>query len=108
MQEGPHIVVLVVDEDGLKKITSWSEVFFFSSRRRHTRYWRDWSSDVCSSDLILAGNSAPSSPDLFHVGSVFSNSVSYSLIGSNMGTSLVESQMPDANQNLIGDRKSVV
>src|SRR5438445_7112263 len=27
-------------------------IFFFSSRRRHTRYWRDWSSDVCSSDLI--------------------------------------------------------
>src|SRR5258707_8406089 len=27
------------------------ELFFFSSRRRHTRYWRDWSSDVCSSDL---------------------------------------------------------
>src|SRR3712207_91858 len=26
--------------------------FFFSSRRRHTRYWRDWSSDVCSSDLV--------------------------------------------------------
>src|SRR3712207_6176569 len=25
---------------------------FFSSRRRHTRYWRDWSSDVCSSDLV--------------------------------------------------------
>src|SRR6476620_5601412 len=29
-------------------------VFFFSSRRRHTRYWRDWSSDVCSSDLRRA------------------------------------------------------
>src|SRR3712207_7452901 len=27
--------------------------FFFSSRRRHTRYWRDGSSDVCSSDLTL-------------------------------------------------------
>src|SRR3712207_6883771 len=27
--------------------------FFFSSRRRHTRYWRDWSSDVCSSDLLF-------------------------------------------------------
>src|SRR3712207_4412006 len=26
--------------------------FIFSSRRRHTRYWRDWSSDVCSSDLF--------------------------------------------------------
>src|SRR5438105_11145144 len=28
-------------------------VFFFSSRRRHTRSTRDWSSDVCSSDLVV-------------------------------------------------------
>src|SRR5206468_9902043 len=28
-------------------------IFFFSSRRRHTRSDRDWSSDVCSSDLDL-------------------------------------------------------
>src|SRR5438046_7964435 len=28
--------------------------FFFSSRRRHTRLVSDWSSDVCSSDLVLA------------------------------------------------------
>src|SRR5690606_41157387 len=27
------------------------DYFFFSSRRRHTRFSRDWSSDVCSSDL---------------------------------------------------------
>src|SRR5437016_11386252 len=27
--------------------------FFFSSRRRHTRLVSDWSSDVCSSDLLL-------------------------------------------------------
>src|SRR3989337_3553169 len=27
--------------------------FFFSSRRRHTRCYRDWSSDVCSSDLMI-------------------------------------------------------
>src|SRR5690625_7424025 len=27
--------------------------FFFSSRRRHTRWPRDWSSDVCSSDLLM-------------------------------------------------------
>src|SRR5690349_24189629 len=34
--------------------------FFFSSRRRHTRSLRDWSSDVCSSDLALvAGCAAP-------------------------------------------------
>src|SRR5256886_4840526 len=29
-------------------------VFFFSSRRRHTRFDCDWSSDVCSSDLSTA------------------------------------------------------
>src|SRR4030042_2700522 len=29
--------------------------FFFSSRRRHTRCSRDWSSDVCSSDLCVGG-----------------------------------------------------
>src|SRR5207249_7441551 len=40
--------------------------FFFSSRRRHTRSKRDWSSDVCSSDLtiILAGiNVFPAADD---------------------------------------------
>src|SRR2546422_6552369 len=30
-------------------------LFFFSSRRRHTRCSRDWSSDVCSSDLAALG-----------------------------------------------------
>src|SRR5436309_12689483 len=30
-----------------------AECFFFSSRRRHTRFSRDWSSDVCSSDLFV-------------------------------------------------------
>src|SRR5438445_4104648 len=37
-------------------------LFFFSSRRRHTRYWRDWSSDVCSSDLlrVFGGRNLPS------------------------------------------------
>src|SRR4029434_11321607 len=32
------------------KVSSWC--LFFSSRRRHTRFKCDWSSDVCSSDLI--------------------------------------------------------
>src|SRR5690348_18327096 len=30
--------------------------FFFSSRRRHTRWTGDWSSDVCSSDLFASEN----------------------------------------------------
>src|SRR3989440_8013538 len=33
--------------------------FFFSSRRRHTRSDRDWSSDVCSSDLVRMDIAAP-------------------------------------------------
>src|SRR2546422_4443304 len=41
----------------------FSIFFFFSSRRRHTRCSRDWSSDVCSSDLdtgvILGVSEAP-------------------------------------------------
>src|SRR5690606_40695799 len=32
--------------------------FCFSSRRRHTRFSRDWSSDVCSSDLVEANRVA--------------------------------------------------
>src|SRR4249919_577893 len=39
------IVVFTIRSD------SYERLFFFSSRRRHTRFSRDWSSDVCSSDL---------------------------------------------------------
>src|SRR5690554_7160865 len=39
--------------------------FFFSSRRRHTRCGRDWSSDVCSSDLFLFLTPIPSPPPSF-------------------------------------------
>src|SRR2546430_8378972 len=36
--------------------------FFFSSRRRHTRFDCDWSSDVCSSDLIEGDQTAVGEP----------------------------------------------
>src|SRR5438874_9996470 len=36
-----------------------STFFFFSSRRRHTRSLRDWSSDVCSSDLQCSHRDQP-------------------------------------------------
>src|SRR5206468_8957038 len=39
-------------------------IFFFSSRRRHTRSDRDWSSDVCSSDLKLSLRLLLSADDL--------------------------------------------
>src|SRR3712207_5044641 len=44
------IVPYVYGFNGLLDRVAYCFVFF-SSRRRHTRYWRDWSSDVCSSDL---------------------------------------------------------
>src|SRR3712207_7791469 len=34
-----------------ERVLLGSAWIFFSGRMRHTRYWRDWSSDVCSSDL---------------------------------------------------------
>src|SRR5690606_41088683 len=37
--------------------------FFFSSRRRHTRFSRDWSSDVCSSDLGGTGSGRATDAD---------------------------------------------
>src|SRR3712207_1362697 len=46
----PHTCVLSFSAC-LRKLPLGMCFFFFSSRRRHTRYWRDWSSDVCSSDL---------------------------------------------------------
>src|SRR2546430_11578206 len=36
---------------GIHSVVSDESCFFFSSRRRHTRFDCDWSSDVCSSDL---------------------------------------------------------
>src|SRR5690606_1512394 len=38
--------------------SSCSSFFFFSSRRRHTRFSRDWSSDVCSSDLCASAGAS--------------------------------------------------
>src|SRR5437762_9488139 len=46
-------------------------IFFFSSRRRHTRYIGDWSSDVCSSDLLTGKSSYCLGPPY---SSVFQNS----------------------------------
>src|SRR3712207_7692269 len=49
-------------------LSNWNSlqfIFFFSSRRRHTRYWRDWSSDVCSSDLKNIPKNKTPGPDGF-------------------------------------------
>src|SRR5699024_11288695 len=45
-------IMAVVSWTKLWPVGITSMCFFFSSRRRHTRSKRDWSSDVCSSDLV--------------------------------------------------------
>src|SRR2546430_9979420 len=46
-------VMYLVHSDIVIKLTCVVSFFFFSSRRRHTRFDCDWSSDVCSSDLAI-------------------------------------------------------
>src|SRR5690606_39658204 len=48
-------------------------LFFFSSRRRHTRFSRDWSSDVCSSDLAMSRELVIYSDESISKGSRFSD-----------------------------------
>src|SRR5262249_56804144 len=58
-----HSLELGVSRDGVWLAAHWARIisrffFFFPSRRRHTRLVSDWSSDVCSSDLLKAVKSA--------------------------------------------------
>ena len=46
-----HASFFFQTEDGIRDVGVTGVQFFSSSRRRHTRCSRDWSSDVCSSDL---------------------------------------------------------
>src|SRR2546430_12968950 len=52
----------------------YARCFLFSSRRRHTRFACDWSSDVCSSDLARkrspSSRPVPSAPELVPIGRV--------------------------------------
>src|SRR5262245_64421812 len=50
-------------------------VFFFSSRRRHTRCLSDWSSDVCSSDLT------PSSGNILTNGNIEAGTTGWAVFG---------------------------
>src|ERR1017187_10757090 len=42
----------------MSSICTKQNILFFSSRRRHTIYIGDWSSDVCSSDLLFVADKA--------------------------------------------------
>src|SRR5690625_6183598 len=81
-----------------------SIIFFFSSRRRHTRWPRDWSSDVCSSDLA-AENAHRVHPDL-----PLAASLSEALDGSHVTVLLTEweefqAAQPEALGALVSRRR---
>src|SRR5699024_11764449 len=72
--------------------------FFFSSRRRHTRSKRDWSSDVCSSDLMVGlGAVDKHDPDtandywMISTGFLTPSTLSYGTLGTSYGTPGTES-----------------
>src|SRR5699024_9923485 len=75
-------------------------IFFFSSRRRHTRSKRDWSSDVCSSDLtrmFLAPDALADNTDLRPSESRFES------LNANSGTNAVRTGLNDGSYNTIYD-----
>src|SRR5438445_2140510 len=86
--------------------------FFFSSRRRHTRYWRDWSSDVCSSDLLLiVGPPAPVtvSPRSYRVRlTAFATLSLLALSAGGMAASSFSPAHLDAEGDIVGNRSVVV
>src|SRR5207249_8319970 len=55
--------------------------FFFSSRRRHTRSKRDWSSDVCSSDLLVTVDRRSRAYGLYYTLSVGASSSAPTVCG---------------------------
>src|SRR5437764_491599 len=63
---------------------SFSQGFFFSSRRRHTTYIGDWSSDVCSSDLYTNTKHASLTVNKTAVGG--DSSFSYTTSGGGLGS----------------------
>src|SRR5256884_5824583 len=88
-----------------------NEYFFFSSRRRHTRCSRDWSSDVCSSDLLVNNAGVNDGVGLEHgstekfVASLERNLVHYYAMAHHAVGALKKARGSIVN---IRDRKSVV
>src|SRR5256884_1990752 len=73
-------------------------LFFFSSRRRHTRCSRDWSSDVCSSDLKRVGDpffQAGKAYQRRHEGTGLGLSIVKSLVGLHSGEMTVQSKIDE-------------
>src|SRR5690606_40489044 len=90
---------------------------FFSSRRRHTRFSRDWSSDVCSSDLGdyqnmvavdgVVGSGSWLAQDTYQIvsGWGIAANISFGVLDYGKSVSL---SVPKPGKGQVSDRKSVV
>src|SRR5258705_8925524 len=82
--------------------------FFFSSRRRHTRCLSDWSSDVCSSDLVLLQKSF-GAPVVTKDGVTVVKEIELEDKFENMGAKMIREVAQKTSDTAgDGDRKSVV
>src|SRR2546421_9349734 len=88
----------------------WSFVFFFSSRRRHTISDRDWSSDVCSSDLDSLISPFTSLHGSTRIGSGCTIGPLTTMIDTSVGdgAAVLHSYVKEADVGPKVDRKSVV
>src|SRR5260370_12779022 len=68
-------VLSPVSHIGMDQTLFSSFIFFFSSRRRHTRFKCDWSSDVCSSDLDMGKNIHTEDPNYLRVTRVWTEGI---------------------------------
>src|SRR5258707_6886582 len=90
-----------------------SMIFFFSSRRRHTRYWRGWSSDVCSSDLVRLANLYGVTGDQTPYGQTVTDAVIFEIMTELEASSDYRARRKavaawNGQNTILKDRKSVV
>src|SRR2546427_7751389 len=83
-------------------------LFFFSSRRRHTRFDCDWSSDVCSSDLSSAGENEFAAANSFSPALDLHAVIGRVLQAEHFEVGRVEPLTGRHQQEDLTDRKSVV
>src|SRR5256885_4303001 len=83
-------------------------IFFFSSRRRHTRLQGDWSSDVCSSDLADGPSITRCVPPLARTGGSFVEPDRPRIISPDTLRGSARDRTPPAQALTTKDRKSVV
>src|SRR5256884_1659944 len=79
--------------------------FFFSSRRRHTRCSRDWSSDVCSSDLSMRARGARSDDAMGEViieVNALSETLRQQRLGALEATALLRTVMERSEERRVG------